>query len=95
MITNDAKFSKISELIKGWEPSICVVGLPMHLDGAEHEMTIRCKRFANQLRGRYNIDVILVDERYSSVIIPRRHGEIIDDQAAVIILQQYFDDRAS
>jgi len=91
--TSNARFSKISALIEEWHPSICVVGLPIYPDGAEHEMTIRCRRFANQLSGRYNIGTMLVDERYSSAVVPRRHGEIIDDQSAVIILQQYFDNQ--
>jgi putative Holliday junction resolvase len=67
-----------------------VVGLPMHPDGAEHEMTARA-RFANQLNGRFNLPVELVDERYSSAVISAKRGEVIDDRAAAIILQQYFD----
>jgi putative Holliday junction resolvase len=68
-----------------------VVGLPLHPDGAEHEMTVRCRRFANQLKGRYGVEVELVDERYSSAVITQKRGEVIDAQAAAIILQQYFD----
>jgi putative Holliday junction resolvase len=94
MATNNAKFLRISELIEEWEPSICVVGLPTHPDGVEHRMTTRCRRFANQLHGRYNnINVILVDERYSSAVVPHRRGEMIDSQSAAIILQQYFDNQ--
>ena len=54
-------------------------------------MTARCRRFANQLHGRFDIPVELVDERYSSAVIHAKRGEIIDDRAAAIILQQYFD----
>jgi len=68
------------------------VGLPFHPDGAEHEMTARCRKFANQLNGRFNLPVVLVDERYSSAMIAAKRGEIIDDRAAAIILQQYFDE---
>ena len=35
--------------------------------------------------------VELVDERYSSAVLHAERGERIDDQAAAIILQQYFD----
>jgi len=35
--------------------------------------------------------VELVDERYSSAVISAKRGEVIDDRAAAIILQQYFD----
>jgi putative Holliday junction resolvase len=46
-----------------------VVGEPRHPDGAEHDMTLRARRFANQLHGRFNLPVELVDERYSSAVI--------------------------
>jgi putative holliday junction resolvase len=92
--TNDAKFREIASLIDEWRPARCVVGLPSHPDGAEHEMTIRCRRFANQLNGRFGVATVLVDERYSSAVISRRRGEAIDAQAAAIILQQYFNDYA-
>ena len=90
--TNDAKFAAIDALIREWQPSVCVVGLPRHPDGAEHEMSLRCRRFANQLHGRFNVRTVLVDERYSSAVISHQRGESIDDRAAAIILQQYFDD---
>jgi putative holliday junction resolvase len=89
--TNDGKFAAIAALIAEWRPERCVVGLPLHPDGAEHEMTVRCRRFANQLHGRYGVAVELVDERYSSAVIAQRRGEVIDAQAAAIILHQYFD----
>jgi putative Holliday junction resolvase len=71
-----------------------VIGLPSHPDGAEHEMTVRCRRFANQLNGRFGVATVLVDERYSSAVIPHRRGEVIDAEAAAIILQQYFNEYA-
>jgi putative Holliday junction resolvase len=90
--TNDAKFAAIATLIDEWQPVRCIVGLPRHPDGAEHEMTVRCRRFANQLQGRFGVVTVLVDERYSSAVIPQQRGEAIDAQAAAIILQQYFDE---
>ena len=90
-VANDAKFAAITALMQEWQPVLCVVGLPMHPDGTAHEMTTRCQRFANQLHGRYGVKVELVDERYSSAVLHAERGERIDDQAAAIILQQYFD----
>lgn len=90
--TNDGKFAALGKLVDEWKPARCIVGLPMHPDGAEHEMTARCRRFANQLHGRYGLEVVLVDERYSSAVISHKRGDIIDAQAAAIILQQYFDE---
>ena len=94
-IDNAARFKQIGELIAQWRPARLVVGEPLHPDGAEHEMTLRCRRFANQLHGRFSLPVTLVDERYSSAVIQAKRGEIIDAKAAAIILQQYFDDHAN
>ena len=90
-IDNATRFRIIGELIAEWRPARLVVGEPRHPDGAEHDMTLRSRRFANQLHGRFNLPVELVDERYSSAVIASKRGEVIDDKAAAIILQQYFD----
>ncbi|MEN9865686.1 MAG: hypothetical protein RL748_1276 [Pseudomonadota bacterium] len=92
---NDGKFAAIEKLLKEWQPLACVVGLPTHPDGTEHDMTRRCRRFANQLHGRLGVKVVLVDERYSSAVIAAKRGQVIDAQAAAIILQQYFDEPPS
>lgn len=88
--SNDAKFAAIGALLAEWQPARCIVGLPLHPDGAEHAMTERCRRFANQLHGRFALPTELVDERYSSAVLAQRRGERIDAEAAAIILQQYF-----
>ncbi|MYN39597.1 Holliday junction resolvase RuvX [Duganella sp. FT109W] len=90
-IDNARRFADIQKLLDEWKPALLVVGLPMHPDGNEHEMTARARRFANQLHGRFSLPVELVDERYSSAVISAKRGEVIDDRAAAIILQQYFD----
>ncbi|NNG23064.1 Holliday junction resolvase RuvX [Telluria aromaticivorans] len=94
-IDNATRFQVIGDLINEWKPARLIVGEPRHPDGAEHDMTMRARRFANQLHGRYSLPVDLVDERYSSAVIPQKRGEVIDAQAAAIILQQYFDDHAN
>lgn len=63
---NGTRFSRIGAMILEWRPAELVVGLPLSMDGMEHEMTLRCQRFANQLRGRYALPVHLVDERLTS-----------------------------
>lgn len=90
--TNAGKFEAIASLIAQWQPRRCIVGLPSHPDGAPHEMTVRCRRFAHQLHGRFGVETVLVDERYSSAVLPKARGEYVDDRSAAIILQQYFDD---
>lgn len=89
---NDRRFAEIGELIREWQPSKLVVGLPTHPDGTEHEMTKRCRRFANQLHGRFSLQTILVDERYTSSVLNFKPGEADDAHAAALILQQYFDE---
>ena len=89
--TNAAKFAAIGTVINEWQPSSIVVGLPLHPDGAEHEMTLRCRRFANQITGRYGVATVLIDERYTSAVLSASRGEHVDSQAAALILQQFFD----
>lgn len=98
----DARFQAIEKLIREWQPVRLVVGLPMHADGVEHEMSEHCRRFARQLQGRFNLETELVDERYTSVEAEAmladmgRGGQqdkhLIDQLAAQRILQAYFDE---
>jgi putative holliday junction resolvase len=83
----DEKFKAIEALIQEWQPDLLIVGLPTHPDGAEHEMTLKAKRFGNQLHGRFQKEVVWVDERYTSVSV--QDGN--DALAAQLILQQYLD----
>jgi putative Holliday junction resolvase len=54
-------------------------------------LSVRCRRFANQLHGRYSLPVVLVDERYTSAVLTQQRGQHVDSEAAALILQQYFD----
>ena len=87
----DDTFGAIQKMVKEWEVTNFVVGLPTHPDGAEHEMTKRAKRFGNQLNGRLNLPVHWIDERYTSAVVDDQLGDI-DSQAAVLILEQYFQE---
>lgn len=87
----DETFKGIQLLVKEWEVTNLVVGLPTHPDGAEHDMTNRAKRFGNQLHGRLNLPVTWVDERYTSATVDNKDGDI-DSQSAVMILEQYFSE---
>ena len=97
---NDRRFAAITALIDEWQPVRLVVGLPVALDGTPHAMTARCTRFANQLRGRFRLDVDYAEERLSSAEAEERLRESgynargardhLDTLAAQIILQSYF-----
>lgn len=99
---NDARFAAIAALLAEWQPAALVVGLPCNDDGTPHEMTALCRRFANRLKGRFNLPTLLVDERYTSAaassvldeegIHGRKQKSLIDQYAAQQILQAYFDE---
>ena len=95
------RFAAIAALIEEWRPALLIVGLPFHLDGTEHELTRRCRRFADRLKGRFGLPVELIDERLTSataeallgaagVAIARRKPAL-DQVAAQQILQGYFE----
>lgn len=94
--TREARFARIEALLKEWQPQRIVVGLSLTAEGGEQPMTAHCKRFANQMHGRFGLPVVLVDERYSSMLAqsqrPLRRGEDDDALAAAVILQRWFDD---
>lgn len=101
----DARFAKIEALLEEWQPGALVVGLPSNDDGTPHQLTALCRRFANRLKGRFNLPVILVDERYTSLsasaqlneqgVHGRKQKTLIDQYAAQQILQAYFDEPAA
>jgi putative Holliday junction resolvase len=88
-----ALWRELTGLIDHWQPQQLVVGVPRHPDGAAHEMTARCERFARQLEGRFPLPVARVDERYSTAVLPA--DSATDDRAAAVILQQWFDETAA
>ncbi len=94
----------ITKLLDEWKPDALIIGVPLHMDGTEQEMTKNAKRFARRLEGRYNIQAFTVDERLSSrkaeeLIAKRRAAGIskrsktgdCDKIAAQIILQDWLD----
>jgi len=83
-------WSAIAALVRHWQPDVLVVGIARHPDGADHEMTGRCERFARQLQGRTGLPVERVDERYSSAVVGA--GRARDQDAAAVILQQWLDE---
>ena len=98
---NEAKFTQIGRLIAEWRPALLIVGLPMHMDGESHAMTSLSKKFAQRLEGRYNLPVVMVDERLSSAEASQnlraagvsgiKQKAMLDAVAAQSILQSYFD----
>ncbi len=85
----DARFAKIAQHLKEWQPDALVVGVPFHPDGAEHENTVRARRFARQLHGRFKLPVFEVDERYTTTEAREMGAKDADAGAACIILEQF------
>lgn len=85
----DVRFHRIAERLREWQPDALVVGVPFHPDGAEHENTLRARRFARQLRGRFGLPVFEVDERYSTTEALASGAKDADAGAACIILEQF------
>jgi putative Holliday junction resolvase len=94
----------IAALIREWQPQLCIIGLPLNMDGSESELSQRAAKFARRLHGRFNLPVELADERLSSF---EARGEIIqrsgsrnfrdsgvDSLSAVIILESWFRQQA-
>ena len=85
----DARFALVEARIKEWQPDALVVGVPYHPDGAPHENTRRAQKFARQLRGRFNLQVFEVDERYSTTEALASGARDADAGAACVILEQF------
>jgi putative Holliday junction resolvase len=102
---DDVRFARIAAQIKEWAPDQLVVGMPCHPDGAEHAMTVKARRFGNQLQGRFGLPVAWVDERYTSAVLENdpkfqqnqssKHAISLDSESARLILEQYFMERAA
>jgi len=92
-VTREQRFLAISHLLREWQPDRLVVGLPLTPEGGEQHASRHCRRFANQLHGRYGLSVELVDERCTSVEAQGVLGNNDDDDAvaAALILQRYLD----
>lgn len=85
----DARFAAIEQLIREWQPQALVIGVPYHPDGAPHENTVRALKFGRQLRGRFNLPVYEVDERYSTTEALAGGAKDADAASACIILEQF------
>jgi putative Holliday junction resolvase len=62
----------IDRLHKEWRPDGLVVGDPMTLDGGDQPIRQRAHAFARELQARYQLPVVLMDERASSIEAAQR-----------------------
>ncbi len=91
-------------LAREHEAGSVVVGLPLNMDGSKGEMALEVEEFVVQLQAVANIDVVVSDERLTSVEAERvlLEGDVKrkdrkrlrDGLAATLILQGYLDSQA-
>lgn len=99
---NGPDWATLDRLHKEWRPHGLVVGDPLTLDGKDQPARKRAHDFARQLRKRYQLPVVLVDERSSSVEAAqrfagaraegrkrRRDAEALDAMAAAVIIERW------
>lgn len=97
------KWEEIAAIITEWKPDLIVVGLPLNMDGTEQEITLRAKKFANRLNGRFGVKVVTQDERLTTADAKARLFEMggykaltkgqVDAMSAVLIIESYFENQ--
>jgi len=92
---------EVVSLVKELDIGTIVVGLPTGLSGGEGMSASEARSLADELEIAAGVDVVLVDERFTSRIAEvalvesgmkrRKRRETVDKVAAAIILQDYLD----
>ena len=101
---DDSDLDRLVELVMEHEVTEVVVGEPVHLSGASGASAEDAGAYAQKLADRIpDVPVQLIDERLSTVtaashlreggIDSRKQRSVIDQAAAVVILQQFLDGR--
>ena len=101
---NHSDLDRLAALVAEHEVTEVVVGEPVHLSGASGASAEDAANYAQELADRIpDVPVILIDERLSTVtaashlreggIDSRKQRAVIDQAAAVVILQQFLDSR--
>lgn len=93
--------ARIEELAKEYEVEQIVLGYPKNMNNTIGERAEKSEEFAQMLRRRTGLDVILWDERLTTVAAHQAliegdvrredRAKVVDKVAAVFILQGYLD----
>lgn len=96
---------RLEELVDSQDVDVIVVGLPTGLGGGEGKPALDARHLAGEIEERLGVEVVLVDERFTSRIAERAlleagtkrraRRDTVDKVAAAIILQSYLDAEAS
>ncbi len=103
-ISNDNKlWANLKRIIKDKNIVKIILGNPLKESGEESAMSIKVMDFKNQLEKKFNIQIILWDERYTSSLAKesilesvtkkkkRRDKGLVDRNAAAIMLKEYLE----
>lgn len=98
---------KVMDYVREYDCDTVVMGLPINLDGSDSVQTEKVREFRTMLEnkmrssGMADVNVEWQDERFTTVIAERvlmeanmkrkSRKEVVDKQAAIIILQSYMD----
>jgi len=93
--------NELSEIIKTENISKIILGLPKNMNNTLGESAVRCLNFKELIQSSLNIEVIMQDERLTTVeatnymieanVSRKKRKKKIDSLAANIILQSYLD----
>jgi putative holliday junction resolvase len=93
--------ARIEELISEYDVNKIVLGYPKHLNNTIGERAVKSEEFAEKLRSRTGLEVVLWDERLTTVAAHQvlsqtkldyeEKAKVVDKLAAVLILQGYLD----
>jgi len=93
--------ARIEELIKEYDVERIVLGYPKNMNNTIGDRAIKSEEFAEKLRNRTGLEVILWDERLTTVaahqildlgdVKVKDRKKVVDKIAAVLILQGYMD----
>ncbi len=99
--TGDFGMDELEKIIKQYEVEKIVVGLPKNMNGTIGPRGEASLRFADMLRERFLLPVVMWDERLSTMaaerilleadLSRRKRKKVVDKIAAVMILQGYLD----
>ncbi len=93
--------ARIEELIKEYKVELIVLGYPKNMNNTIGARAIKSEEFAEKLRKRTGLEVVLWDERLTTVAANntldlfdlnyKEKSKVVDKLAAVLILQGYLD----
>ena len=92
---------EIKKIVISYDVEKIVIGIPLNEDSSIGNQSYKVKDFSLIIKKELNIDVVGVDERFSSVdaekmlleqdLSRKKRKKVIDALAASIILQRYFE----